>query len=74
MRKLLNDIFTENDNKTFCLARIASTICLIVFLLGAIFDLYVSSTFDFGPFATGAATLLSGSGIMIGAKQMTSKT
>lgn len=71
--KLLKDILTEDNNDTYCAARVCAVACVIGFLCIAIIHVWHGGTIDFDKLGIGLATTLGGSGVMIGAKQATSK-
>lgn len=71
--KLLKDILTENDNQTYCAARVCAIAAVFGFLVIAIIHVYYGHPIDFSQLGVGFGTVLGGSGVMIGAKQATGK-
>lgn len=71
--KILKDILTENDNETYCAARVCAVAALFGFLAIAIIHVLHGKDIDFSQLGVGFGTVLGGSGVMIGAKQATSK-
>jgi hypothetical protein len=72
--KLLKDILTEDDNTTYCAARVCSFACVFGFLAICFIHVWHGGDIDFDKLGLGLATTLGGSGIMIGAKAATQKT
>lgn len=61
MFKFVQDLLTENDNTTWCIARVAFAIALGSYIAYSIYGLYENKTCDLTAFATGI-TLILGSG------------
>lgn len=73
-KKLIRDCLTEDDNNSYCWARVASALTLLFFCGGAIYEVWtLQSSFKLLDFANGAMQILGGSGALIGAKQITSQ-
>jgi len=72
--KLFKDILTEDDNETYCAARVCALASLFGFLAIAIIHVLHGKDIDFSQLGLGFGTLLGGSGVMIGAKAATQKT
>jgi uncharacterized membrane protein len=71
--KLIKDILTEDDNQTYCAARVCGIVALLGFLVIAFVHVFHGKDIDFSALGMGFGTILGGSGAMIGAKQFTSK-
>jgi hypothetical protein len=69
----LKDLLTEDDNKTWCAARVCSVASVFGFLLIAFFHVLHGGIDDFEKLGMGLAATLGGSGVMIGAKAATQK-
>jgi hypothetical protein len=71
--KLLKDILTEDDNQTYCAARLCAITALFGFLGIALLHVLHGKDIDFSQLGMGFGTVLGGSGVMIGAKAATQK-
>jgi len=71
--KLLKDILTEDNNETYCAARVCAIAALFGFLAIAIIHVLHGKDIDFSQLGIGFGTVLGGSGVMIGAKAATQK-
>ncbi len=71
--KLFKDILTEDDNQTYCAARVCAVAALFGFLGIAFVHVIHGNPIDFSQLGVGFGTVLGGSGVMIGAKQATTK-
>jgi len=71
MKKILTDILTEDDNQTFCIARLCTLLCVIAFIAIGFIHAFRGVTFDFSQFGIGFGSVLGGSGILIGGKAAT---
>jgi len=71
--KLFKDILTEDDNETYCAARVCAIASLFGFLVIAIIHVINGHEVDFSQLGVGFGTVLGGSGVMIGAKAATQK-
>jgi hypothetical protein len=71
--KLFKDILTEDDNQTYCAARLCAVAALFGFLAIAIIHVLHGGSMDFSQLGMGFGTVLGGSGVMIGAKAATQK-
>jgi hypothetical protein len=71
--KLFKDILTEDNNETYCAARVCAIASLFGFLGIAIIHVMHGKDIDFSQLGIGFGTVLSGSGVMIGAKAATQK-
>jgi hypothetical protein len=70
--KIIKDCMTENDNQTFCMARVAFAIALFSFIGYASYSLYVNKTCNLTEFATGITTILASGGASIALKSIKS--
>lgn len=73
IKKFLKDLLTENDNETYCLARVLSILVVLCFIVGAALMFWYTKKFDFSGYGSCAMQLLGGSGALIGLKQVSSK-
>jgi hypothetical protein len=73
MNKLIKDILTEDDNQTFCIARFVAIVAVLTFSACALVHVFHGSSFDFSQLGIGFGSVLSGSGVAIGAKAATQK-
>ena len=71
--KIFRDILTEDDNDTYCAARVCSIAVVFGFLVIALIHVTHGGTIDFSQLGIGFGTVLGGSGAMIGAKAATQK-
>ena len=71
--KLFKDILTEDNNETYCAARVCAVAALFGFLGIAILHVLHGGSMDFSQLGVGFGTVLGGSGVMIGAKAATQK-
>ena len=71
--KFIKDILTEDNNETYCAARVCAVAALFGFLVIAIIRVSHGGEIDFSQLGVGFGTVLSGSGVMIGAKAATQK-
>jgi hypothetical protein len=73
MNKFFQDIMTENDGRTWCIARVGVFFGIITFIiLGFIHTIY-NHTIDFSGFGMGLGALLGGGGVYVGAQAATDK-
>ena len=67
MRKFFLDILTQNDNHTWCIARLGVFIGLIsLVILGFIHTIY-NRSIDFSGYGMGLGAILGGGGVYVGA-------
>ena len=71
--KIFKDILTEDNNETYCAARVCAIVALFGFLGIAILHVLHGGSMDFSQLGVGFGTVLGGSGVMIGAKAATQK-
>lgn len=69
--KFVKDILTENDNQTFCIARVSLMIALTTFIVMAGYHLYMTHIIVLTEYSTGIMQILGGGGAIIGAKNIT---
>lgn len=73
MNRFLVDLFTEDDNRTWCIARVSSFIALMSFIaLGVVHAIY-NHSFQASEYGIGIGSVLGGAGILIGGKASTQK-
>jgi hypothetical protein len=73
IKKFINDCLTEDDNLTFCAARVSGFIGAIVYIVLGIAHLAVNKTIDFMAYGSGFGALMAGTGAYLGAKQFSGK-
>jgi hypothetical protein len=71
--KIFKDMLTEDDNQTYCAARVCAVAALFGFLGIAFIHVLHGHDIDFSQLGVGFGTVLGGSGVMIGAKAATQK-
>lgn len=73
MNRFITDLFTEDDNYSWCIARVSSFIALVSFIaLGVIHAIY-NHTFQASEYGIGIGSVLGGAGVLIGGKAATQK-
>ena len=71
--KFVQDLLTQNDNKTYCIGRFSILLGLLTFIfLGFIHTIY-NHTIDFSGFGLGIGSLLGAGGVYIGSQAATDK-
>jgi hypothetical protein len=73
MYKFIQDLLTEDDNSTWCLARFSTLIGVFTFAIMGIIDACQSHATQFNDFGIGFGALLTGCGIVIAGKAATQK-
>jgi hypothetical protein len=73
MNKFIQDMLTEDDNNTYCIARFAVLLGVITFCVIGVFHVYRGLALDFSQFGVGFGSLLGGGGVLIGGKAVTQK-
>lgn len=71
--KFITDILTENDNATYCIARVLVLVAVVSFIGFAGYEEYNSKSFKALDFANGIMQILAGGATIIGAKTFVSK-
>jgi hypothetical protein len=72
VKKVLNDWFTEIDNKTFDVTKVLAVISIVTAIGLAIFSVvYQGQPFDFQDYGLGTAALFAGVGIAFSVKKET---
>ena len=72
IKKLLNDMFTEADNRTFDLAKVMALLAIVNGLALATYEVVWKGTaFDFTQFGTGVGVLFAGLAAVLGFKKET---
>jgi hypothetical protein len=69
--KFITDILTEEDNQTFCAARVMGVLSVIVFCIVAITHEFTKGIEDFSTLGIGFGGVLGGAGAFLGAKSFT---
>lgn len=73
LTKILKDLFTEDDNETWCIARVSTFMALLSFIGLGISHVVLNHGFSPSEYGMGIGSLLGGSGVIIGAKAATQK-
>lgn len=73
MFKALRDILTEDDNQTYCVARVCGISAVFGYLGAAYFHIFHGSPMDFSQLGIGCAAVLAGAGAFVGLKAATQK-
>ena len=73
MRKFWVDIFTEDDGKTYCAARLCAISCVVAFIVTTIIHVVNKNPVAFLELGGGFGALLGGAGAFVGAKAATQK-
>lgn len=71
MKKLINDILTGIDGKTYDAARVAMWPGILGMIALAGYNIYKGLPVDFMAFGTGFASIIAGTGFAIGTKKET---
>jgi hypothetical protein len=71
IKKFFKDQLTENDNMTYCAARVSGFLGVICFLCLGVAHFIVNHTIDFMAYGSGFGGLMAGAGVYLGAKQFT---
>lgn len=69
-KKFFIDQLTENDNMTWCAARVSGFLGVVSFLCLGIAHFIVNHTIDFMSYGSGFGGLMAGVGVYLGAKQI----
>ena len=73
MNRFIVDLFTEDDDRTWCIARVSSFLALASFIvLGVVHTIY-NHTFQASEYGIGIGSVLGGAGVLIGGKAATQK-
>ena len=73
MLKFITDLFTEDDGKSWCLAKVTSFIAVVSFLGNTTYIIYSGHAPNLEQFGTGLMQVLIGCGALIAGKQATQK-
>jgi len=72
-KRFFIDLFTEDDNNTWCIARVSAFISVVSFIALGIAHVIINHQFQPSEFGVGIGSLLGGAGVMIGGKAATQK-
>jgi len=70
LKTVFHDAFTENDGKSYCIAKITAFLAVVSYLGNISYVIYLSHTIDPSAFGTGLGVVLGGAGVLIAGKQM----
>lgn len=73
MRQFMRDILTEDDNRTWCVARLSLVLGLLSFIMLATIHVWHNASFNPAEYGLGLGSLFGGAGILIGGKAVTQK-
>ena len=73
MKRFFIDLFTEDDNKTWCIARVSAFMALLLFVGLGIAHVVMNHAFQPSEYGVGIGSLLGGAGVFIGGKAATQK-
>jgi hypothetical protein len=74
VKKLLNDWFTEVDNKTFDITKALAVVSIVTAIGLAIFSVvYKGQDFNYQDYGLGTAALFAGVGVALGLKKDTDR-
>ena len=73
IKLFFKQLMTEDDNSTFCIAKLMAVVAFASYLGYAGYGLYQAKTYDMNSYATGLMMVLTGAGAIIGAKNITQK-
>jgi hypothetical protein len=73
MKRFFLDLFTEDDNRTWCIARVSSFLAILSFIGLGIAHVITNHAFQPSEYGMGMGTLLGGAGVLIGGKAATQK-
>ena len=62
MMNFIKSIFTEPDNKTWCIVKILTGLGAITFMIATVLHMYMNKSFDPQSFGIGFGSLMAGSG------------
>ena len=71
LKKILKDVSTGIDGKTYCYARCTGHLAVLAYIALSVSDFVVTKQFNFLSFGTGFATIIGSVGGTIWAKQDT---
>lgn len=72
LKKIINDWFTETDNKTFDVAKVLAVLAILTGIILAVFSVvYKGQEFSYQDYGLGTAALFAGVGIYMGMKKET---
>jgi hypothetical protein len=72
-KRFIVDLFTEDDNNTWCIARVSAFISVISFIGLGIAHVIINHQFQPSEYGVGIGSLLGGAGVLIGGKAATQK-
>jgi hypothetical protein len=72
-KRFIVDLFTEDDNNTWCIARVSAFISVISFIGFGIAHVIINHQFQPSEYGVGIGSLLGGAGVLIGGKAATQK-
>jgi hypothetical protein len=73
IKTFFKQLMTEDDNQTFCIAKLMAVVAFLSFMGYAGYGLYLNKTPDLNAYANGLMITLTGCGAIIAAKQFTQK-
>jgi hypothetical protein len=73
IKRFILDLFTEDDNQTWCIARVSAFTALVSFIGMGIAHVVMNHQFQPSEYGVGIGSLLGGAGVLIGGKAATQK-
>jgi hypothetical protein len=73
IKRFFVDLFTEDDNYTWCIARVSTFLALLSFIGLGITHVVMNHQFQPSEYGVGIGSLLGGAGVLIGGKAATQK-
>ena len=73
MSRLIKDLFTEADNRTWCIARVSSFLGILSFIALGIVHVLTNHQFQPSEYGVGLGSIFGGAGVFIAGKAATQK-
>lgn len=73
MKQFIQDLFTEDDNKTWCIARVSAFIGILSFVGLGIVHVITNHQFQPSEYGMGLGAAFSGAGVFIAGKAATQR-
>jgi hypothetical protein len=73
LRKLWHDMFTEDDGKSYCFAKVMSGVAFVGFHVYVVWEVLHGRTYGITDYASASMQVLLGCGGLIAGKQATQK-
>ena len=73
MSRLIQDLFTEDDNRTWCIARVSSFLGILSYIGLGVVHVLTNHQFQPSEYGIGLGSLFGGAGVFIAGKAATQK-